>query len=146
MKIILLKDIPKLGKKDDIKEMNDGYVRNFLLPGKLVEVATLSTLAKLAERKANRDTEHAFNQARQESTAKALHGLSVEMTVLANEKGNLFKAISAHDIAPLFAKSAGVMIPENVFADIHIKSVGEHPLSVMIGNKKVTCNLIVKTK
>lgn len=146
MKIILLKDVPKLGKKDDIKEMNDGYVRNFLLPSKLVEIATPTTLAKLAERKAHKDTEHAFHTARLETTAKALDGISVELYALANEKGNLFKAITAHDIAPLFEKSAGVVISEDIFHDVHIKTVGDHLLSVNIGNKKVTCTLVIKIK
>ena len=146
MKIIFLKDVPKLGKKDDVKEMNDGYVRNFLLPRKLVEIATPAALTKLNERKAIRDTDHAFHQARMETTAKALDGLKINLDALANEKGVLFKAITYHDVAPLFEKASGVIIPEDVFHDVHIKSTGEHLLSVNVGSRTVHCTLIVNKK
>jgi large subunit ribosomal protein L9 len=146
MQIIFLKDVPKLGKKDDVKTMNDGYVHNFLLPRKLVEIATPQALAKLADRKASRDTDHAFHQARMETTAKSLDGVKVNLSALANEKGVLFKAITYHDVAPLFEKVSGVIIPEDVFHDVHIKSIGEHLLSVNIGNKTVHCTLIVDKK
>ncbi len=146
MQIIFLKDVPKLGKKDEVKTMNDGYVRNFLLPRKLVEIATPSALSKLAERKASRDTDHAFHLAKMETTAKALDGIKAEINALANEKGVLFKAITYHDVAPLFEKASGVIIPEDVFHDVHIKSIGEHLLSVNIGNKIVHCTLVINKK
>lgn len=146
MKIIFLKDVPKLGKKDDVKEMSDGYVRNFLLPRKLVEEATPKALEKLADRKADRDTAHAFAEARIESTLKALSGTSISMTLAANEKGNLFKAVSAKDIAPLFAKAAGVVVPEDFFKDVHIKAIGDHTVVAHVGNKKTECTLTINAK
>ncbi len=146
MKIIFLKDVPKLGKKDDVKEMNDGYVRNFLLPGKLVEVATPAALAKLNERKAIRDTENAFYLAKMETIAKAIEDKTIEITALANEKDILFKAITAKDVTPLFAKVSNVEVKEEFFPNVHIKTVGEHLLAAHIGNKIVKCNLIIKAK
>ena len=57
MKIILLKDIPKIGKKYDIKDLSDGYVRNFLLPKKLAEEATPNRIAKIEGMKAEQEKE-----------------------------------------------------------------------------------------
>jgi len=51
MKVILLQDIKSLGKKLDIKEVSDGYARNFLLPKKLAETATDNALKKIKEQK-----------------------------------------------------------------------------------------------
>ncbi len=146
MKIIFLKDVPKLGKKDDIKEMSDGYVRNFLLPRKLVEEATPKALERLAERLADRNTAHAFAEARVESTLKALSGVSITMVLPANEKGNLFKAVSAKDIAPLLTSAAGVIVSEDFLKDVHIKTIGEHTVVVSIGNKKTECVVTISAK
>ena len=51
MKVIFLKDVPRVGRRHDIKEVNDGYAMNFLLPRKLVELATPKTVAGLELRK-----------------------------------------------------------------------------------------------
>ena len=53
MKVIFLQDVPRVGKKYDVKEVNDGYAMNFLLPRKLVELATPKSIAELEIRKKN---------------------------------------------------------------------------------------------
>ena len=51
MKVIFLQDVPRVGKRHDVKEVNDGYAANFLLPRKLAEVATPHAVAALERRK-----------------------------------------------------------------------------------------------
>ena len=51
MKVIFLKDVPRVGKRNDIKEVNDGYAVNFLFPRKLAEMATPSAINELEKRK-----------------------------------------------------------------------------------------------
>lgn len=146
MKIIFLKDVPKLGKKDELKNMNDGYVRNFLLPQKLVEEATPKAMQKLQERLNNKATEKAFVNARLETIYKNLSGKTVDISALANEKGVLFKAITVKDILPLFEKSCGLDLEESYFNDVHIKTVGEHKLKAQIGDKTANVTLVVTAK
>lgn len=146
MKIIFLKDVPKLGKKDEVKNMNDGYVRNFLLPQKLVEEATPRAMQKLQERLNNKATEKAFVNARLETIYKNLSGKTVDISALANDKDVLFKAITVKDVLPLFEKSCGLDLEENYFNDVHIKTVGEHKLKAQIGDKTANLTLIVKAK
>ena len=57
MKVIFLKDVPRVGKKYDIKEINDGYAMNFLFPQKLAEIATPSAIANLEKRQKNIEIE-----------------------------------------------------------------------------------------
>ena len=47
MKVIFLQDVPRVGKRHDIKEVNDGYAMNFLFPRKLAELATSKAIAEL---------------------------------------------------------------------------------------------------
>ena len=51
MKVIFLQDVPKVGKRHDVKEINDGYVMNFLIPRKLAILATPKAVAELDKRK-----------------------------------------------------------------------------------------------
>ncbi len=146
MRVIFLKDVPKLGKKDDVKDMNDGYVRNFLLPQKLVEPATPLAMEKLNQRKAARDTATAFESAKTETILKALGNSSITISSSANNKGILFKAINAKDIAPLFSKETNLDIPESIFKDVHIKSVGEHMIDFTINGKSGKCKVIITAK
>ena len=53
MKVIFLQDVARVGKRHDIKEINDGYAMNFLFPRKLAELATPSAIAELEKRKKN---------------------------------------------------------------------------------------------
>lgn len=146
MKVIFLKDVPKLGKKDDVKDMNDGYVRNFLLPQKLVEPATPAALEKLSQRKAARETNQAFENAKNETILKSLAAASVTISANANDKGILFKSISAKDIAPLFARELNLDIPESLFKEVHLKTLGEHAVSFVVGGRNGTCKVVVIQK
>lgn len=146
MKVIFLKDVPKLGKKDDVKEMNEGYVRNFLLPQRLVEIATTSSLSKLRDRKVARDTAEAFESAKNETILKSLSNCVISIASSANEKGVLFKAINAKDIAPLLTEKTGLPISESLFKDVHIKNLGEHDLPFTISGKTGVCKVIITQK
>ena len=59
MKVILLQDVRKIGRKHEVKDVSDGYARNFLFPAKLAEPASPGALKKLAELEAARDREDA---------------------------------------------------------------------------------------
>jgi len=84
--------------------------------------------------------------AHDQSIVDALSGLSVSITVPANEKGNLFKAITARDIAPLFSQVSGVEIKPEYFKDVHIKTIGEHFVNATIGAKNIKCIVNINSK
>ena len=99
MKVVLLQEVKKLGKKGDILEVADGYARNFLLPKKLAAPATADTLNQLQQQKAA----VADRQKRQLEEAKLLASqlakIEVKVAAKAGEGGKLFGAVTTKDVA-----------------------------------------------
>ena len=99
MKVVLLQEVKKLGKKGDILEVAEGYARNFLLPKKLAAPATADTLNQLQQQKAAA----ADRQKRQLEEAKLLASqlakIEVKVAAKAGEGGKLFGAVTTKDVA-----------------------------------------------
>lgn len=126
MKVILLQDIEKLGKKFDVKEVADGYARNFLLPQKLIKLATEEALAQLEAEK-----EAAVQQAETElkeveEIVAQLDGQEIEMSAKADGNGKLFGSINEAKIAKAL-KDKGFKISKKQVKLIEpIKEAGEY--------------------
>ncbi len=146
MKVIFLKDVPKLGKRDDVKEMNDGYTRNFLLPQKLVEIATPEALAKLKKKLGDRQAGHDAEDIRNKLLIDSISGYEITIKAKANEKDALFKSITAKDVINAIKNELKITAPESILENnLHIKSIGSHDLSIKLGNHKGSIKLnIVK--
>ena len=108
MKVILLQEVKKLGKKGDIMEVAEGYARNFLLPKKLAAPATADTLNQLQQQK----SAVADRQKRQLDEAKLLAAqlgqIEVKVSAKAGEGGKLFGAVTTKDIADAAKAQHGV--------------------------------------
>mgnify|MGYP001807309487 CR=1 FL=1 len=108
MKVVLLQDVKKLGKKGEIMEVAEGYARNFLMPQKLVAQATKDTLNQLQQQK----SAAADRQKRQLEEAKLLAAqlgaIDVKVVAKAGEGGRLFGAITTKDIADAAKAQHGV--------------------------------------
>lgn len=146
MKVIFIKDAPKLGKKGDIKDMADGYARNYLFPNKIAVEATPSEMKKLAEHKANLATNKAFEMAKYETIAKAISEQNIEIIQNANDKGVLFKAVTAKDIAEILNKKINLPVEDAFFKDVHIKNIGDHTIHANVGGKNITVLVTIKAK
>ncbi len=94
MKVIILKDSPKIGRKDEVKDIPDGYVQNFLIPKGIVERATPTALKLLEERKSRIKVEKEINEKLLKENMEALKGITLEISEKANEKGHLFQGIT----------------------------------------------------
>ena len=131
MRVILLENVVGLGKAGELKNVKDGYARNYLIPKKLVEVATKSKeeyLAKLAEKlkeKAKKFYEDAV------SLKETLEKESLEIKAKAGEEGKLFGSITNSDIA-LALKEKGYDIDKRKIMVDHIKVLGEHTVRIKL--------------
>ena len=145
MKVIFLKDVPRVGKKDDIKEISDGYAQNFLFPRRLAIVATMQAVANLERQK----KEIVIEREVQESLLlKNLEGIKDKVVTIsgkANEKGSLFQAIHAKEISEaMYREHHAEISPEFIDLEKPIKEVGEFEIPIKIKNKKSSFKLIVK--
>jgi len=131
MKVIFLADAGKWGRKGEIKEVPDGFARNMLFPRKLAEPATKK---KEAAVRAEREEKKVRKEVSEHLLARAiasLNGREIVLMAKANEKGALFGALRADDIADALREKEGVALPASVFPkDMLIKKTGEHPISL----------------
>ncbi len=147
MKIILLKDVAKVGKKYDVKSISDGYALNLLIPKGLAVIATADIVKKLDLERSRDEGEKRVREELILKNLSDLDGVTVTMTEKANEKGHLFAGIHTPEIVPAIEKQTRLQIaPEYIVLDKPIKEIGVHIVEVRVGNKKVKFNLDVKAK
>ena len=131
MKVIFIKKVPKVGNINDIKDQPDGYVRNFLLPKGYAVIATPEAIKKL-ERSQNeiRVVKEVQTDLFQKNI-RSLAGVAVTIKAVANDQGNLFKAIHAKDIVAMLKKDHQITIGEEyIKLPEPIKHLGEVSVTV----------------
>jgi large subunit ribosomal protein L9 len=137
MKVIFIKDAPKIGKRDEVKDINDGYVRNFLLPQKLVEIATPEALAKLNKKLGDRKAGQTAEDIRNKLLIDSIDTKEITIKAKANEKDALFKSITPKDIINSIKTELKITAPESIIdSNLHLKSIGVHDLVIKLGNHK----------
>lgn len=147
MKVILLKDIPKVGKKDQIIEVSQGHAINFLIPRKLAKPASVGDV-KTAQNKnevLKKISEEKQKQGR--DTLKALNGESVTIKEKANEKGHLFSKVPLDDVFKAIVEQTGIKIEKSWIKDFdQIKSVGEFSIKLEAFGEKAKILLNVSNR
>lgn len=132
MLIILLQDIEKLGKKYDLKEVKDGYARNFLIAKGLAKKADKKTLLwmetqkELAVKKSEEDLK------KNQELASAIDGQELLIPAKIGEKGQLFESIGSQKISEKI-KELGFEIKKNqIKLESPIKELGEYPIKIKL--------------
>lgn len=131
MKVILLEDVKGTGKKLEVKDVKDGYVRNFLLPRRLVEIATAENLERLEESKKKQEAEHRALLEILHKKAGIIGTFTVPFMLKVGEKGEVFGSIHAKDIElALRDKGIGEI---KINLPHPIKNAGETKVEVDLG-------------
>jgi large subunit ribosomal protein L9 len=133
MKVILLQDVKKIGKKNEIKEVQDGYAQNFLIAKKLAVAATPDAVTKLNRELGQKASKKAIQNELLLKNIKELQDKDIQIKAPTNNKGGLFKAIKPEDISKEIESQFGIKIPSEVFIipGGQIKDVGETELQIL---------------
>ena len=147
MQVIFLKDVPRVGKKNDIKEVNDGYALNFLFPKKLAEQATTKAILALENRKKDIVLEREVQENLLIKNLEEIKGKVITIISKANEKGSLFSSIHKKEILEAMRAEHRAEINEDfIILDKPIKELGEFEIPIKIANKKSSFKLIIKNR
>lgn len=146
MKIILLQDEKKLGKKGDIVEVSEGYARNFVLPKKIGVEATPKNLNDLKLQKSNeaKVAQEQLDQAKQ--MAELLETKEVIVTIKAGENGRTFGSVSTKEIAAALKAQTEIDVDKKkIVLPEAIKNFGVYNVPIKL-HPKVTGNIKVKVQ
>ena len=108
MKVVLLKDVKNMGKRDDIVNVSDGYARNFLFPQKLAAEATPGTLKEIERKRAAQDAREAELKAEAMAKAELLKNKVIVLQVKCGEKGRLYGSVTSAEVAEALEKQHGI--------------------------------------
>lgn len=135
MKVILLKDVHGTGKRGDIKNVADGYARNFLLKNKLARPATKDAVSQLEKQDQKRAKANEQELKEFQGAASKLDGAQVEVQAKGSPEGTLYAAIGARKLADAIAKQHGITLkPKQLEISNPIKEIGEHSLKAVFGH------------
>jgi large subunit ribosomal protein L9 len=131
MKVILMQDLKSLGKRGDIKDVSEGYARNFLFPQKIAAIATQKAIENAVKEKNTTLTKEKEILASAKGEAEKLKGTKLVIKVKAN-KGKLFGSISQKEIAVKLKEKNFNISPDNIIITEPIKTLGEKELTIKI--------------
>ncbi len=133
MKIILLKDVKGTGRRGEVKEVNDGHARNYLIPKGLARAATKSSLSEHKHHQASEKKRKAEELAEAQALAQKIEGIRLTMPSKAGEAGKLFGSITSKEIAEQVEAQHGIVIDKRKIQLEHgIKTLGLTELAVKI--------------
>jgi len=142
MKIILMDDVPALGRRGEVRDVSDGYARNYLLPHKLALHATTANLKNLEQIKERQDATAAKLTARAQEQARAIEALHFTQARQASDEGRLFGSIGKADLVAFLSQHGLEVERRRIAMDEPIKSVGDFTVPVRL-HADVTAQLKV---
>ena len=132
MKVILLDDVTKVGRRGEVRDVSDGYARNFLIPKKLALSATAGNLRNLEHIKKQQEAKADRVKADAEALRAQIEALVYEERRQASEEGKLFGSVTAQDVADFLASRGIKMDRKRLTLDEPIKALGEFSVSMRL--------------
>ena len=130
MKVILLENIENLGKKLEIKEVKDGYARNFLIPKGSAKLATKDALKWLEMQKEIENEKAKEELEKNQELASNIDGLEVIISVKVGEKGELFEKITAQKIIEKIKEMGFEIKKSQIDFEKPFQEIGEFPVKI----------------
>jgi large subunit ribosomal protein L9 len=137
MKVILLQNIPRLGLKNEIKEVSEGHAINFLIPKKMAKFATVEAVNRVNTEKVIKTKKTELLHAKAHGLLNQIDGKEVIIRAKSNEKGHLFAQVHIKEIADAIG-NLGVNISEDwIDLENPIKSTGDFSIPLEAYGKRI---------
>ena len=134
MKVIFNADVRGQGKKGEMKEVSDGYARNYLLPKGLAVAATQDNLNAMKLKEAAKKKQMEKEKAAALEASKKLESVVVKITAKAGDSGRLFGSVTSKEISEALSKQFGIEIEKNKIVQAEpIKSFGSYEVKCKFG-------------
>lgn len=132
MKIVLLKDIKGTGKKGEIKEVSDGYAKNFLIKNGMAKIANSSALNENRQQKESSLYHKEMEKQEAIELGQKLKNLKIEMAIKCGENGKAFGSITSKEIAEKLKEKGFDIDKRKIELTDSIKSIGTYQLNVKL--------------
>jgi large subunit ribosomal protein L9 len=143
MQVLLLRNVAGLGKAGEVKKVNDGYARNYLLPNKLAVVASGGAVKQSEQIKEAAVRRDAKTLGEAKELAALIEKVTLTFRVKAGEGERLFGSVTASDIADALARDKGITVDKRKIAlDNPIKELGNHTVAIKV-HSEVSANVMV---
>ena len=142
MKVIFMQNVPRVAKAGEIKEVADGYGRNFLIPKKLAQLANQTALSTLEVQNRKQARHQAEEDAKATALATALEGQGITLNAKVGTQDHLYGSITNGDIAKELQKTCGLSIDKKIIElEEPIRQLGSYEVSI-----KLSKDLVPKIK
>ena len=142
MKVILLDDVTKVGRRGEVRDVSDGYARNFLIPKKLALSATAGNLKNLEHIKKQQEAKAGRIRTGAEALRDRIEALVYEERRQASDEGKLFGSVTSQDLVDFLAGQGVKIERRRIVLDEPIKTLGETSVTVRL-HHDVTAQLKV---
>ena len=130
MEVIMLKDVAKVGRKNEIATVSEGYAINYLIPQGLAKAATAGAKKELEVKKGKQGEQRSAESAKVAEGIKAADGKSVTIHAKVNDKGHLFAALHREKVCEAVFNQLGITLPEDAFDEAPIKEIGTFDIAL----------------
>ena len=143
MRVILKKEVRNLGRAGDIKEVNDCYARNFLLPGDLAEPATDGSVREIKAEKNRQQKTAEKTRQNKLRLAEKIKRQKIVIKAKADDGGTLYAGLDKKSLAAELTRQKLAVSPEEIILPEKIKKTGDYTLGLNLAGKKVTLKLSI---
>ena len=134
MKVVFLKDVSATAKAGDIKEVSDGYARNFLIPNNIAAIASAKSTSQLEAQIRSQQSKQAQVEVEFAEMAAKLEGLQVSLKAKVGTKDRLYGSITSADIASELEKVSGIAIDKRkIELSKPIHQLGSFDVAIKLG-------------
>ena len=141
MKVLLIKDVYKLGRAGDVKKVADGYGRNFLIPQKMAVLATPGALKQVVKIRSQAEIRRTEKNSELKDLSNQINGLTLVFAAKAGETGKLYGSITTQDIATAIQEKTRFEVKKQQIDMQPIRNLGEFTAHV-----RLTMDLVPEVK